>query len=63
MGHGRGDQLVNEERLREIYAGVMASRGGQGRRRPPPARRPKPSWPWSAAKAARTPGSPRWTTS
>jgi hypothetical protein len=30
MGHGRGEQLVNDARLREIYAGVMASRGGKG---------------------------------
>jgi hypothetical protein len=27
MGHGRRDQLVNDERVREIYAGAMASRG------------------------------------
>jgi hypothetical protein len=39
MGHGRGDQLVNQERLREIYAGVMASRGattGRTAACPPP---------------------------
>jgi hypothetical protein len=29
MGHGRRDQLVSDERLREIYAGVMASRGAK----------------------------------
>jgi hypothetical protein len=29
MGHSRRDQLVNEERLREIYAGAMASRGAK----------------------------------
>jgi hypothetical protein len=33
MGHGGREQLVNDERLREIYAGVMASRGGKGSRR------------------------------
>jgi hypothetical protein len=27
MGHRRREQLVNEQRIREIYAGVMASRG------------------------------------
>jgi hypothetical protein len=27
MGHGRREELVNDERLREIYAGAMASRG------------------------------------
>jgi hypothetical protein len=27
MGHGRRDQLVSDERLREIYAGAMATRG------------------------------------
>jgi hypothetical protein len=29
MGHGRRDQLVSDERLREIYAGAMASRGAK----------------------------------
>ncbi len=32
MGHGRRDQLVNEERLREIYSGVLASRGARAGR-------------------------------
>jgi hypothetical protein len=32
MGHGRKDELVNEERLREIYAGAMASRGAKAGR-------------------------------
>jgi hypothetical protein len=32
MGHGRRDELVNEERLREIYAGAMASRGAKAGR-------------------------------
>jgi hypothetical protein len=32
MGHGRRDELVNEERLREVYAGVMASRGAMAGR-------------------------------
>jgi hypothetical protein len=29
MGHRRRDQLVSDERLREIYAGAMASRGAK----------------------------------
>lgn len=33
MGHGGKDQLVNEGKLREIYAGVMASRGAWSGRR------------------------------
>ena len=32
MGDGGRGELVNEERLREIYAGAMASRGAKGRR-------------------------------
>jgi hypothetical protein len=32
MGHGRRDQRVNEERLRQIYAGAMASRGAKAGR-------------------------------
>lgn len=32
MGHGGRNQLVNEERLREVYAGVMASRGAKAGR-------------------------------
>ena len=31
MGHGGSDQRVSDERLREIYAGVMASRGAKNR--------------------------------
>jgi hypothetical protein len=29
MGSGRGNQRMNEERLREIYAGIMGSRGAK----------------------------------
>jgi hypothetical protein len=39
MGHGRRDELVSEQRLREIYAGAMASRGAKAGRTaacPPP---------------------------
>ena len=32
MGHGRRDELVNQEWLREIYAGAMASRGAKAGR-------------------------------
>jgi hypothetical protein len=32
MGYGRSDQLVNEQRLREIYAGAMASRSAKAGR-------------------------------
>jgi hypothetical protein len=32
MGYGRRDDLVNEERLREIYAGALASRGAKAGR-------------------------------
>jgi hypothetical protein len=32
MGDGGRGEMVNEERLREIYAGAMASRGAKGRR-------------------------------
>lgn len=32
MGHGRRDQVMNEERLREIYSGVMASRAAKAGR-------------------------------
>jgi hypothetical protein len=32
MGHGRRDHLVNDERLREIYAGAMSSRGAKADR-------------------------------
>jgi hypothetical protein len=32
MGHGRGNDLMNDERLREVYAEAMASRGGKAGR-------------------------------
>jgi len=32
MGHGWRDQLMNETRLREIYSGVLAARGGKAGR-------------------------------
>ena len=54
---------MNDDRLREVYAGVMAARGSQSARTVAcPAAR-SDAGVWSAARARKKTASPRWTTS